>query len=329
MNNEIKLEVKNLTKYYPVVKGAFKKVVGHVKAVDDVSFSVRQGETFGIVGESGCGKTSLGKCLVRLQETSSGELVFHDQDAGEMNLLKLTKAQSFRMRKKIQIVFQDPYSSLNPLKTVYTSFDEPLKIHHMGDKKKRMEIIAEMFRLINLNPDFMHRYPHEFSGGQRQRICIARALCVQPDIVVCDEPVSALDVSVQAQILNLLKDLQKSRRLTYIFISHDLSVVEYMSDQIAVMYLGQIVELANAKHLYETCKHPYTKALISAIPAIDYDKKPLRNLVEGELPNPANPPAGCNFHTRCPLADERCRSEEPKLRKIGDLEHHFVACHLA
>ncbi|SEQ45490.1 oligopeptide transport system ATP-binding protein [Virgibacillus subterraneus] len=328
MEKEIKLEIKELKKYYPVLKGAFKKVVGQVKAVDGVSFSVNKGETFGIVGESGCGKTTLGKCLVNLQNPSSGELLYNDTETGVKNALNLSKKESFKMRKKIQIVFQDPYSSLNPLKTVYSAFEEPLKIHKMGDKSKRKKIITEIFELINLKPEFMHRYPHEFSGGQRQRICIARALCIEPEIIICDEPVSSLDVSVQAQILNLLKDLQEQKELTYIFIAHDLSIVEYMSDRIAVMYLGKIVELADAKLLYKTCKHPYTEALVSAIPTPDFDKEPIRNVMKGDLPSPINPPNGCSFHTRCPLAEERCKIEEPNLKRVKGSENHYVACHL-
>lgn len=324
----MKLEVKALKKYYPVLKGVFKKVVGQVKAVDGVSFSVNKGETFGVVGESGCGKTTLGKCLVSLQKPSSGELLYNDSATGIKNILSLSKKESFEMRKKIQVVFQDPYSSLNPLKTIYSAFEEPLKIHKMGNKARRKEIITEIFELINLKPEYMYRYPHEFSGGQRQRICIARALCIEPEVIICDEPVSSLDVSVQAQILNLLKDLQKQKNLTYIFIAHDLSIVEYMSDRIAVMYLGKIVELADAKHLYKSCKHPYTEALVSAIPVPDIDKKPIRNVVKGELPSPANPPTGCNFHTRCPLAEERCKVDEPNLEKVEGSKNHYVACHL-
>ena len=326
--DDVLLEVKNLKKYYPVYKGLFKKVVGHVKAVDDVSLFVRRGETLGLVGESGCGKSTLGRCIVRLQPPTSGDIRYRDADGDMRSILSLGKKESFDMRKKIQIVFQDPYSSLNPVKTIYESFDEPLRVHGMGNKAQRKETIARLLEAVNLRPDYMYRYPHEFSGGQRQRICIARALCIRPELIVCDEPVSALDVSIQAQVLNLMKDLQRQMNLTYIFIAHDLSVVEYMSDRIAVMYLGQVVELASADSLYASPRHPYTEALLSAVPVPDLDRKKERIVLKGDVPSPIDPPKGCRFHPRCAKCQDICRVEEPKLRKVAGTEDHYVACHL-
>lgn len=327
--DDIILDIRNLKKYYPVYKGFLKKVVGHVKAVDDVSLFVRKGETLGLVGESGCGKTTLGKTIVRLHQPTAGELRYRFEDGGMRDILKLNREESFQIRKKIQIVFQDPYSSLNPVKTIYESFDEPLRKHNMGNRAERKAIISRLLESVNLRPEYMYRYPNEFSGGQRQRICIARALCINPDVIVCDEPVSALDVSIQAQVLNLMKDLQQELKLTYIFIAHDLSVVEYMSDRIAVMYLGQVVELAESSALYQTPQHPYTEALLSAVPTPDLNKKKDRIVLKGDVPSPVNPPGGCRFHTRCHLCQDRCRSEMPVLRKVKGTDDHFVACHLA
>lgn len=297
-----------------------------VKAVDHASFSVLRGETFGIVGESGCGKTTLGKCVVRLHEPTSGSMYF-DKDGSMQDILKLSREDSFQMRQKLQIVFQDPYASLNPMHNILEAFDEPLRIHGFGDKAERKEIVAEMLRTVNLQPDYMYRYPHEFSGGQRQRICIAKALALKPDLIVCDEPVSALDVSIQAQILNLMKKLQREFGLSYIFIAHDLSVVQYMSDHIAVMYLGKIVEIGEAGALYQNSLHPYTRALLSAVPTPVYGQKKQRVVLGGDVPSPLNPPAGCRFHTRCEHCMEICRHTEPQLRPAGDGEH-MVACHL-
>ena len=322
------LDIRNVKKYYPVYKGIFKKVVGQVKAVDDVSLFVRRGETLGLVGESGCGKTTLGKCIVRLQQPTAGEMRFDYGDGDLRDILTLDRKESFEARKKIQIVFQDPYSSLNPVKTIYESFDEPLRKHKMGNREQRKETIAQLLESVNLRAEYMYRYPHEFSGGQRQRICIARALCINPDLIVCDEPVSALDVSIQAQVLNLMKDLQKRLNLTYVFIAHDLSVVEYMSDRIAVMYLGQVVELADADGLYRSPRHPYTQALLSAVPVPDLDSKRERIVLKGDVPSPVDPPAGCRFHTRCPVAKDVCRAEMPTLRKVSGTEDHYVSCHL-
>ena len=323
------LEVQNLKKYFPVTRGAFKRVIGRVHAVDDVSFYVDSGETLGIVGESGCGKTSLGKCVVRLHTPTSGQILLRGEDGEQQDLLQLDRKGSFEARRRVQMVFQDPYASMNPMKSIWTSFDEPLRIHGFGDRKKRLEIASHMMESVNLQPEYLFRYPHEFSGGQRQRICIARALALNPKILVCDEPVSALDVSIQAQIMNLMRKLQKEFGLTYIFIAHDLSVVEYMSSRIAVMYLGKIVELAGSEELYRCHTHPYTQALLSAVPSPVLGGKKERIILKGDVPSPANPPSGCHFHTRCTHCQEICRQKEPKLKPLKDRKEHLVACHFA
>lgn len=323
---DIILETHDLKMYYPLYAGLMRKQIGVVKAVDGIDLVVRRGETLGLVGESGCGKTSLGKCLVNLQKPTSGTISYHGSTLDKENMLKMTPKEIFGMRRQIQIVFQDPYSSLNPSKTIQELFEQPMRIHGMKNQEERVEKIGELLKKVNLRPEYMRRYPHEFSGGQRQRICIARALCVDPEIVVLDEPVSALDVSIQAQVLNLLKDLQQEHNLTYVFIAHDLSVVEYMSDRIAVMYLGNIVELADAKRLYHECVHPYTKALLSAIPLPVRHRQNQRMILEGDVPSPANPPSGCPFHPRCPSCMEICKHEKPCLTKMDD--DHLVACHL-
>ncbi|WP_409340856.1 ABC transporter ATP-binding protein [Paenibacillus sp. MBLB4367] len=328
IEDDILLDIRNMKKYYPVYKGLLKKVVGQVKAVDNVSLFVRKGETLGLVGESGCGKSTLGKCIVRLQSPTSGEMLYRLGDGGMRDILALDKKESFDVRKKIQIVFQDPYSSLNPVKTIYESFDEPLRLHRMGTKAERKEIVERLLESVNLRADYMYRYPHEFSGGQRQRICIARALCIKPDLIVCDEPVSALDVSIQAQVLNLMKDLQQQMKLTYLFIAHDLSVVEYMSDRIAVMYLGQVVELADSTSLYVKPQHPYTQALLSAVPTPEPGLKKERIVLKGDVPSPIDPPKGCRFHPRCEKCIDICRVEAPAFRKVAGTKDHYAACHL-
>jgi len=327
-SNQVILDIRNIKKYYPVMEGVFKKVTGHVKAVDDVSFQVHRGETLGIVGESGCGKTTLGKCIVRLHKPTDGKILY-TLDGQERDLLTLDKEESFRTRRSIQIVFQDPYAALNPMKNILSIFDEPLRIHGFGDKAQRKEIIAEMLRRVNLQPDYMYRFPHEFSGGQRQRICIAKALSLQPELLVCDEPVSALDVSIQAQILNLMKELQTAMGLTYVFIAHDLSVVQYMSDRIAVMYLGKVVELGRSDDVYNHCLHPYTEALLSAVPIPIPNARKNRILLTGDVPSPVNPPAGCPFHPRCPKCMDICKREAPQLKSPIAGGDHFAACHLA
>ena len=329
MSDKVLLDMKDIKKHFPIYSGIFRKEIGRIKAVDGINLHVKQGETLGLVGESGCGKTTLGKCAVRLQYPSSGELKYNFGGTGEDNyrdLLTLNKEESFDARKKIQMIFQDPYSSLNPVKNIFTAFDEPLKLHGWKNGAERKDRIAHSLEQVNLRPDYMYRYPHEFSGGQRQRICIARSLCVEPELVVCDEPVSALDVSIQAQVLNLMKDLQNKLSLTYIFIAHDLSVVEYMSDRIAVMYLGAIVELAPADLLYNKPRHPYTEALLSAVPVPRLGDRPQRIILEGDVPSPADPPKGCRFHTRCRKCVDRCKTESPELLPVDGSGEHFVAC---
>lgn len=328
MNNydDIVFDVKNLKTYFPIYEGVIKKKkVAEVKAVDDVFFQVRRGETLGIVGESGCGKTTLGKSIMMLQPPTSGEVKFNLN--GEMvDITKFTKEELFNFKKQVQMVFQDPYSSLNPMKKIYDAFDEPLKTHGIKTKAEREQIMVDRLKTVNLQPEYIHRFPHEFSGGQRQRICIARALSVSPEVVVLDEPVSALDVSIQAQVLNLMQEIQKKLNLTYIFIAHDLSVVEYISDRIIVMYLGKIVEISTSEDLYKNPLHPYTQALLSAIPIPVVGKSKDRIVLKGDVPSPINKPAGCPFHTRCAKCMEICKTKAPELlSKNGD---HMVACHL-
>ena len=330
MQNENKdklLVVDHLTMEYYSQRRLFEKAKPSVKAVNDVSFYVYPGETFGIVGESGCGKTTLGKCIVRLLRPSAGEIKYNDEGVIK-NLLDLKRADSFELRKKLQIVFQDPYASLNPMHTIQEAFDEPMRFHGIGNsKEEREQLIADALKTVNLQPEYMYRYPHEFSGGQRQRICIAKALVLNPKLIVCDEPVSALDVSIQAQILNLMKELQRKYGIAYIFIAHDLSVVQYMSDRIAVMYLGNMVELADADELYKNTLHPYTEALLSAVPVPVYDGKHDRIILKGDVPSPMNPPAGCPFHPRCSKCMDICKQEKPSLMEYGE-NGHCVACHL-
>jgi oligopeptide transport system ATP-binding protein len=319
MQNEL-LKVQNLRKEFPIMGGIFSHQVASVKAVQDVSFSVREGETFGLVGESGCGKSTLGRCIVRLLEATSGQIFFRGQD---ISSLKSGELQA--LRRKIQIIFQDPFSSLNPRMTIRQIIEEPLIIHRLAssdqERRKRCE---EILQTVGLRPEVLDRFPHEFSGGQRQRIGIARALAVEPELIICDEPVSALDVAIQAQVINLLLDLQKRLKLTYIFIAHDLRVIEHVSDRIGVMYLGKMVEIGSPKQLYHSPKHPYTKALISAIPDADPELRKERVVLQGDVPSPINPPQGCHFNPRCPIAEPECRVEPPPLAKVGP--DHFAAC---
>jgi oligopeptide/dipeptide ABC transporter ATP-binding protein len=319
---EVLLSVRDLKKYFPIKKGLFANTVGHVKAVDGVSFDLAKGEVLGVVGESGCGKTTTGRVILRLIEATAGQVIFEGQD-----VLALGKRDLRAMRRRMQIVFQDPYSSLNPRLTVGSMIEEALAIHHLAKGAKAKERVAELLTLVGLSPLHARRYPHEFSGGQRQRIGVARALAVDPRLIIADEPVSALDVSIQAQILNLLGDLKKDLGLTYIFIAHDLAVVEHISDRVAVMYLGRIVELASSRALYKQPLHPYTKALLSAIPIAEPSRKRERIVLTGDVPSPANPPSGCHFHPRCFMARERCKVDVPPLRELAP--GHWSACHFA
>jgi oligopeptide transport system ATP-binding protein len=317
------LEVKNLKVHFPVKRGMFQPAEEFVRAVDDVSFSIAPGETLGLVGESGCGKTTLGRAIVRLVEPTAGSVALEGAD-----ITKLEGAALRAQRRKLQMIFQDPYGSLNPRMTVEDIVGEALDIHGLAENKSaRHARIAELLKAVGLDATYAQRYPHEFSGGQRQRIGIARALAVEPKLIVCDEPVSALDVSVQAQIINLLQDLQQERGIAYLFIAHDLAVVEHISRRVMVMYLGKIVELAKAKAIVQGPRHPYTQALISAVPVVDPDSKRQRIVLPGDVPSPIHPPPGCPFHPRCPIAVDRCRMEIPPLMEISP--GHFAACHLA
>lgn len=309
---DIILEAKNVKKYFPIKKGFFLRHVGDVKAVDDVSLVVRKGETLGLVGESGCGKSTLGRTLIRLYEPTAGEIKFHNKD-----FLTLSGKELRSIRKNIQMIFQDPYASLDPRMTVGQVIEQPFVIHNLLTKSEREKRVKELLELVGLRPSHINRYPHEFSGGQRQRIAIARAIALNPELIICDEPVSALDVSIQAQILNLLEDLQQKLGLTYIFISHDLSVIEHVCDRIAVMYLGKIVEIASRDELYERPQHPYTQALLSSIPKIGEGKKKMIKMLSGEIPSPINPPSGCTFHTRCPYVMDVCKTHKPELLPVA------------
>jgi oligopeptide/dipeptide ABC transporter ATP-binding protein len=320
LNNQL-ITVKNLTKYFPIKKGVFRRTVGWVKAVDNVSFNVYDGEILGLVGESGCGKSTTALTMLRLVEPTSGEIMFKGK-----NIAKINKKQMRRYRKDLQIIFQDPYSSLDPRMRIKNIVAEGIVTHKLYDSKTRVEKVRELLEKVGIPANCMDRFPHEFSGGQRQRIGIARALALNPQIIVCDEPVSALDVSIRSQIINLFKELQQEFKLTYIFIAHDLSVIKYISDRVAVMYLGKIVEIAPKKVFFDNTLHPYAQALVSAVPVPNPDFKRKRILLEGDVPSPADPPTGCRFHPRCPKMMEICSQVEPELKEVG--KGHFVACHL-
>ena len=319
--SETVLEVKKLSKYFPIRGGLLRRVVGHVKAVDQVSFSIKQGETFGLVGESGCGKSTTGRTILRLLEPTGGQVLFEGRDIAQLSRRAMRK-----VRRDLQMVFQDPFASLNPTMTAGELIEEPLRVHGLYTKAERREKVREMMETVGLDSAYLQRYPHEFSGGQRQRIGIARALSLRPKLIIADEPVAALDVSIQSQILNLMEDLQEQFGLTYIFIAHDLSVVKHISDRVGVMYLGRMVEVAPKKELYGHPAHPYTEALLSAVPVPNPRHKRERIVLSGNVPSPANPPAGCAFHPRCPKAFDRCRQERPELIHLG--REHYVACHL-
>ncbi len=319
---ELLLEIKDLKKHFPIHGGFFRGVSGNVRAVDGISLQVYEGETLGIVGESGCGKSTLGRSILRLLEPTDGSVRFKGQD-----ILKLSKSQMRTMRKEMQIVFQDPYASLNPRYTIFQTLSEPLEVHGLADASTRKQQVHSILQRVGLDPSYSSRFPHEFSGGQRQRIGIARALIVNPKLVILDEPVAALDVSIQSQIINLLEDLQNDFQLTYIFIAHDLSVVKHISDRVLVMYLGRMAELASSEELFFNPLHPYTQALLSAVPIPNPRMKRERVILQGDLPSPAKPPSGCVFHTRCPLVQDICKHEVPVWTEVKP--EHFVACHFS
>lgn len=319
------VEVKNIKKYFPVKGGIWGREVARVYAVDDVSFTLKEGETLGLVGESGCGKSTLGRTILRLYEPTAGQVIIDGDE-----ITKLSPKQLRAKRREMQIVFQDPFSSLNPRMTIGSILAEPFVIHKTVPKSEIPAKVAHLLKVVGLRPDAADKYPHEFSGGQRQRIGIARAIALNPKLIIADEPVSALDVSIQSQILNLLADLKKELKLTYIFIAHDLAVIQHISDTVAVMYLGKIVEYTSADRLYAGPKHPYTKALIAAIPIPDVDHKKEKQILGGDVPSPLNPPQGCHFHPRCPIAKANCATERPALRNLGTAaDPHWVSCHYA
>jgi len=327
MNDQPLLEVQHLKKFFPIHAGLLRRTVGQVRAVDDVSFTVRQGETLALVGESGCGKTTTARCILRALQPTDGKILFRTGAGSTIDIARLSSKQMRPLRRDMQLIFQDPFSSLNPRMTLLDIIGEPLLVNKVGSGAERAERVAELLRVVGLPPDYMRRYPHAFSGGQRQRIGIARALALNPSLIVADEPVSALDVSVQAQILNLLLDLQDQLGLTYLFVAHDLSVVKQISDRVAVMYVGKIVELAPTAALFEAPLHPYTEALLSAVPKPDPRLRSERIILQGEVADPSDPPTGCHFHPRCPYAVERCSSEAPLLEEVAPA--HFVRCHRA
>jgi oligopeptide transport system ATP-binding protein len=322
--NDVLVQVEGLKMYFPITQGIiFQRHTGDIKAVDGISFSIRRGETLGLVGESGCGKSTTGRAILQLYRPTAGHVYFEDRD-----LTRLQGEQLRRMRRQMQMIFQDPYASLNPRMTVGSIVGEPLEVHNILNRQERQGRVQELLEIVGLNPYFINRYPHEFSGGQRQRIGVARALAVNPDFIVCDEPISALDVSIQAQILNMLEDLQEQFNLTYLFIAHDLAVVRHISNRVAVMYLGKLAELTDRNTLYNNPLHPYTQALLSAVPIPDplVEEHRSRIILEGDVPSPAHPPQGCNFNTRCPRAMGICREMEPEFKDLG--RDHWVACHL-
>lgn len=320
--SEFLIRVEDLVKSFPINGGVFSQEIASVQAVQGISLAIKRGETLGLVGESGCGKSTLGRCMIRLYKPTAGKIFFEDKEITDLEGEELRE-----LRKKMQIIFQDPYGSLNPRMTVGEILEEPLIIHNLVESKgDRADRVTELLNLVGLRPESVRRYPHEFSGGQRQRLGIARALAVRPELIICDEPVSALDVSVQAQVINLLMDLQQKLELTYIFIAHDLKVVEHVSRRVAVMYLGKIVELAYAEDLYRFPQHPYTKALLSAIPIPDPRAKENRIILKGDVPSPVNPPKGCHFHTRCPMAQDQCRVAVPILKQTA--RDHWTSCHI-
>lgn len=316
------VQVVNAVKHFPVTGGVFLRQVASVKAVDDVSLNIMPGETLGLVGESGCGKSTLGRLILRLEELTDGDILFEGK-----SIMEYDRTQLRALRRDMQIIFQDPFSSLNPRKNVAHIIGEPLLVHGMTNRAERQARVLELLEVVGLKREHMRRYPHQFSGGQRQRIGVARALALNPKLIICDEAVSALDVSIQAQVINLLQDLQEEFGLTYLFIAHDLSVVEHISDRVAVMYLGCLAEMADSDALYESPLHPYTQALLSAAPVPNPESKGQRTILTGDVPSPISPPSGCRFHTRCPYAEDVCRSDQPKMKEMD--KGHFVACHFA
>ncbi len=326
MSTDYILQIHNLVKYFPINGGILGKQIAKVHAVDDVTFTLEKGKTLGLVGESGCGKSTLGRTILRLIEPTSGSIIFEGKD-----ITNISQKDLRPLRKEFQIVFQDPFASLNPRMSIKEILSEPFEIHNLyKNKNERLDKIVSLLKEVGLSPESIDRYPHEFSGGQRQRIGIARALSLNPKIIICDEPVSALDVSIQSQILNLMMDLRDKYKLSYIFIAHDLSVIEHISDNVAVMYLGKIVEYTSSENLYKSPLHPYTQALISSIPRHNIVEKRERQVLQGDIPSPINPPSGCRFHTRCPFAKEICTNEVPSLKNLGTIENpHLVSCHFS